>query len=157
MPCCSRRKYRWSVFLLLLSILVEIAHSAEAKSLASLPLESKTQPVNPADCDRSERVTNWLHNNYAQQVSITELAKLACLTPSALCRVFKRATQMTVGDYTTRLRIGKACALLIERRHAISYIAGAVGYSSLANFNRHFRAEKGMTPREFQKLFPNSR
>jgi len=34
-----------------------------------------------------------------------------------------------------------------------SHVAEAVGYANLANFNRQFKALKGMTPREFRGRF----
>ena len=43
----------------------------------------------------------------------------------------------------------KLIVLLVVADQPVSYIAGTVGYASLANFNRQFRALKQMTPREF--------
>ena len=60
---------------------------------------------------------------------------------------------MTTTEYVTQLRIGNACALLINTDHAISLIADEVGYENLANFNRHFKRIKGQTPRSFRSAF----
>jgi len=51
------------------------------------------------------------------------------------------------------LRIGQACALLVNSQRPIAHTADEVGYANLANFNRQFRALKGMTPREFRRTF----
>ena len=60
---------------------------------------------------------------------------------------------MTLSDYVTQLRIGKACALLLNTGNPVSLIAEQVGYRNLANFNRQFKATKGLTPRQFRAAF----
>jgi AraC-like DNA-binding protein len=67
--------------------------------------------------------------------------------------MFRRHTGTTVSDYLIRMRIGDACARLSSTSQPVAHIADAVGYASLANFNRQFRAEKGMTPRDYRAHF----
>ncbi|MVS98902.1 helix-turn-helix domain-containing protein, partial [Devosia marina] len=51
------------------------------------------------------------------------------------------------------LRIGDACSRLSSTNEPIGFIAEAVGYPSLANFNRQFKAQRGMTPRAYRAIF----
>ena len=60
---------------------------------------------------------------------------------------------MTASDYIAQLRMGNACALLINSDMAISLVAAQVGYRNLANFNRQFRRTKGHTPQESRGAF----
>ena len=78
---------------------------------------------------------------------------MAALSPSGFHRLFRRHTRLTVTGYVAELRIGQACALLVNSATPISHIADAVGYQNLANFNRQFRGLKQMTPREFRRSF----
>ena len=55
---------------------------------------------------------------------------------SGFHRLFRRHTRLTVSDYVAELRIGQACALLVNSSRPIAHIAGDVGYANLANFNR---------------------
>ena len=57
-----------------------------------------------------------------------------------------------VSDYLGRLRIGRACMLLVETDRPISVIASETGFSNLSNFNRRFLEARGMTPREFRRF-----
>ena len=54
-------------------------------------------------------------------------------------------------DYMTRLRVGRACSLLIESGQSIATIAADVGYTNLSLFNRQFARAKGATPSNFRK------
>jgi AraC-like DNA-binding protein len=103
--------------------------------------------------DRIDRVLGHLHAKYIQPVSLTELCEVAALSASGLHRMFVRQTGATISDYLMRLRIGEACARLSGTDQPIAFIAEAVGYASLANFNRQFRALRGMTPRDYRRHF----
>src|SRR5277367_3576803 len=81
------------------------------------------------------------------------LAKIAALSPSSLHRLFKLQTGMTTSDYVSQLRVGNACALLINTTKPIALIADDVGYRNLANFNRQFKALKGKSPRRFRESY----
>ena len=63
------------------------------------------------------------------------------------------STRLTASAYIAELRIGQACALLVNGERPIAHVAEAAGYRSLANFNRQFLAARGMTPRAFRRSF----
>lgn len=102
---------------------------------------------------RLERVLAHLHAHYAGPVRLATLAGLAAMSESQLQRSFKRCTRMTVSDYLAHLRIGRACALLLESERPVAVIAAQAGYTQPGYFARQFRALKGMTPLEFRRRF----
>lgn len=102
---------------------------------------------------RIDRVLDHIHVHYAEGISIPDLAEIAALSPSGLHRLFRRHIHQTITDYVMRLRIGEACALLSGTGRPIAHIAEEVGYDSLANFNRQFKALKAMTPRRYRARF----
>lgn len=114
---------------------------------------SDRQAVASPDQPRIERVLDHLHAHYREPVSVAALAEVAALSPSGFHRLFRRHTRLTVTAYVAQLRIGQACALLVNTSQPIAHVAEAVGYANLANFNRQFRATKGMTPRDFRRSF----
>ena len=109
--------------------------------------------VGSPDQDRVKRVLDYLHAHYRERIAIAELADVAALSQSGFHRLFRRHTRLTVSDYVAELRIGQACALLVNGSQPIAHIADEVGYGNLANFNRQFRALKKMTPRDFRRSF----
>ncbi len=136
--------------LALLSILVTVAEDRHAMPLASAPAQA---PDLKESRERIDRVLTHMHLHYARAISLDELADIAALSVSGLHRMFRRHTGGTISDYLMRMRIGDACARLSSTDQAIHHISDAVGYSSLANFNRQFRALKGMTPRDYRAMF----
>jgi AraC-like DNA-binding protein len=134
----------------LLRILDRLAGDAGAQKLASVPV---VQEGTPESRERIDRVVTHIHMNYVLPLSLAELADVAALSVSGLHRLFARHMQTTVTDYIMRMRIGDASARLSGTDQSVQFIADAVGYGALSNFNRQFRALKGMSPREYRALF----
>jgi len=135
----------------LMQAMTMLAGDTDATSIASASADRRK--VDSPDRDRIERVLDHIHANYREPIAVAALADVAALSVSGFHRLFRRHTRLTVTDYVADLRIGQACALLVNSSKPVAHIADEVGYMNLANFNRRFRALKGMTPREFRRSF----
>jgi AraC-like DNA-binding protein len=133
----------------LLQLLLLLARDTKATPLTS----ASTDAMPDAAEERIGRVLSYLHKHYRQQNAVDQLTRVAALSRSSLHRLFRRQTGMTTSGYVTQLRIGNACALLLNTERPISLIADQVGYRNLANFNRQFKETKGQTPRQFRAAF----
>lgn len=122
---------------------------------AAEPLAAPNAPPPNVDSrgSRIDRVLEYIHARYQEEVRVDPLARIAALSRPAFHRMFLRHTRLTLSEYVMRLRIGEACAKLIANDRPIGFIAEDVGYRSLANFNRQFKALKGRTPRDYRKRF----
>lgn len=101
---------------------------------------------------RMHRVLEYIHGHYREPLAIPELAQMACVSVSAFHRMFRRHARATALEYISRLRIGHACALLLQGQGlSVARIAEQAGYSSLALFNRQFKVQQGMTPSAFRQ------
>jgi AraC-like DNA-binding protein len=137
---------------LLLEVLDILRRDDEAQTLANVP---QAPLPDLASDGRILRVLNHLHAYYSESVRVEHLADLACMSPSAFHRMFRRHTRSTMVDYLMRLRIGRACSLLIGTSLPISVIADEVGYTNLSLFNRQFARLKGLSPLQFRKTQAN--
>jgi AraC-like DNA-binding protein len=135
----------------LLNVLLLLAADTQASPLTSDAGEATGFPA--AAEERIGRVVSYLHAHYRDEIPVSRLTRVAALSRSSLHRLFKQQTNMTVGAYLAQLRVGNACALLMNTQKPISVIADEVGYNNLANFNRQFKALKNKTPREFRAAF----
>ena len=77
------------------------------------------------------------------------------MSESRFSRFFRRSTGNTFTDFVNRVRINRACQLLMESQRAVGHICYEVGFNNLANFNRRFLEIKGMTPTEFRRQAEN--
>lgn len=68
------------------------------------------------------------------------------------CKLFKRATGMTLTDYVTRVRLEKAKTLLGNPSLRISEIVFASGFGSIPRFNSVFKRHHGMAPTAYRLL-----
>lgn len=134
--------------LALFSILDRLAEDSSAYPLSrSVPQEVE------GGRSRLDRILAHLHQHYADPTSMPDLAEIAALSVSGLHRMFVKHTQVSITDYVAGLRIGDACSRLSSTNEPIGFIAEAVGYPSLANFNRQFKSLRGMTPRAYRTMF----
>jgi AraC-like DNA-binding protein len=137
-------------FLGLLALLHRLADDESGRQLAS----DAYRPEDHRDSrQRIDRVLTYIHQNYAREIALGELAEVAALSVSGLHRMFRKHARTRVSEYVTRIRIGDACARLSGTEQPIANIADAVGYGALANFNRQFKALTSMTPREYRAHF----
>ncbi|MBP1849035.1 helix-turn-helix domain-containing protein [Rhizobium halophytocola] len=134
-----------------LDLLAELAEQRERGR--AQPLASGLPPPTTESRSRIDRVLNALHRDYAGTVRMGDLADLAALSQSGLHRMFSKHTHSTISAYLTRLRVGDACARLSGTTQPIAHIAAETGYRSLANFNRQFRSQTGMTPSAYRASF----
>lgn len=136
--------------LALQALLLGLAAARDRQTLASGALSLDEVP---RDRQRMQRVLDWLHAHYDQPIRLAPLCALAHVTESQLQRIFRRSTRMSVSDYVTRLRVGRACDLLIRTDWSMARIAGECGFSDQAHLARRFRALTQRTPSAYRKEF----
>jgi len=101
---------------------------------------------------RMSDIFQYSMDNFQKEVSLHDVANIANMTPNAFCRYFKQRTNKTFVHFLIDIRIGNACKLLTKNNDlSITEISYKSGFNNLANFNRKFKAIKGVTPSEFRK------
>ncbi len=102
---------------------------------------------------RLGRVLCHLEENYAEAITLEQLADLANMSVATLLRVFRRGTGTTPIRYLLRFRVRRAAALLAADPDCrIADAAAAVGIHDANHFTRLFRREHDCTPREYVRL-----
>jgi len=97
------------------------------------------------------KIVDYVNENFTEPLSIAEIAAGLKMSESGFSRYFSKATDCTFTAFVNRVRVHKACELLMHSDQQISGICYAVGFNNVANFNRRFRDVKGMTPKEFRR------
>ncbi len=106
-----------------------------------------------SESNRVETIKEYVHRHYAEPLTLDGIADLISMSPSSCSRFFKAHAGRTITDYIVDVRLGNAARSLVDSNESVSVICYACGFNNLSNFNRIFKAKKGMTPREFRHLY----
>lgn len=106
---------------------------------------------NDAELDQINTIVNRITENPSHSQTAAEVAAELAMSESRFSRFFRRATGNTYTDFVNRVRINRACQLLMSSDRYVTNICYDVGFNNVANFNRRFLELKGMTPSEFRK------
>jgi AraC-like DNA-binding protein len=130
------------------SFLSDLAQCTEYRLLSHVPMQAMD---NDTELDHINGIVGRITQNLAAPLTAADLATELGMTESKFSRFFRRATGNTFTDFVTRIRINRACQLLMETDQYIAQIGYEVGFNNIANFNRRFQDVKGTTPSEFRK------
>lgn len=98
------------------------------------------------------KVQEWLQENYAQSIQVTDIAKRFRLSVRSLNRRFRQATNTTPLQYLQEIRIEHAEGLLKRSNLVIAEVADRVGYQDASYFCSLFKRLNGVTPNEYRRL-----
>jgi len=122
-----------------------IAKSLEERLRACVPAGSPGVPLSIAKAE------DYLRDNAAEPVKLSEVARYAGLSPQHFCKVFKQGTGLTFTRYLAKVRVEHAQSLLRGNSRRIADIAFECGFGSIATFNRVFKRLAGVSPGEYQR------
>jgi two-component system response regulator YesN len=97
-----------------------------------------------------KQAKNYVHERLGTNFSVQDIAAHLHVHPNYLSRLFTKETGVTITDYAIRLRMERAKKRLASPGVKIFEVAELVGYESVSHFNRIFKRETGMSPKEYQ-------
>jgi len=108
--------------------------------------------VSGNDYNRIDTIYDYVRENFASKISVSEIAESVNMTVPALCRFFKKSTGKTFVDFLNEYRITHACKLISEDALiSISEVSYSCGFNNISNFNRAFKKVSGKSPSEYRK------
>jgi AraC family transcriptional regulator len=102
------------------------------------------------DKQRMQRVADYIEANIERNISLEELANVACLSTFHFARAFKAANGASPHSYVTARKIAYSKRLIEHAPDDLSVIALKSGFSSQAHFSRAFKRATGMTPGKYR-------
>ena len=143
--------YQYMQFMLLM---YKLSLSDDAKVLAS---SSFSHSEKSEESDRVQMVKQYIDEHFMEDLTLTTLADMVCMTPSAFSRFFKTRTGRTLSDYIIDIRLGHAARMLVDTSKGVSEICYECGFNNQSNFNRIFKSKRGLTPRDFRAMFKKNK
>jgi AraC-like DNA-binding protein len=92
----------------------------------------------------------FLDANYQRNVSLTELAKVAQLSPFHLNHVFSRVIGLPPHRYLEQVRVRRARELL-RGPTALACVAFDAGFRDQSHLTNHFKRHLGVTPGQYRR------
>ncbi|WP_034854254.1 AraC family transcriptional regulator [Sinorhizobium sojae] len=106
-------------------------------------------PVRSRESSAVHRARDYLIENYARDIGLDELAKVAGLSRAHLIRAFRKEFHITPHAFLTDKRVREARGLL-RLGWSAADTAYQCGFADQAHFTRHFKARTGVTPGAFR-------
>jgi AraC family transcriptional regulator len=115
-----------------------------------------TQSIGPSakgrlDRRRLFRVLDHIDRHLEDDLTLDDMASVACLSRFHFARAFKQAVGQSPCRYVTARRLERAEILLTEGGTPLIEIALSLRFSSQANFSRAFRQSTGMAPGQYRR------
>lgn len=102
--------------------------------------------------ERIQLMISYIHQNYASNLSLQEIADAAHLSVSECTRSFKKTLHTTPYDYLIKYRIKKGAELLYASEYTITEVASRVGFNHVNHFIQSFKKQYNQTPKEYRSL-----
>ena len=100
---------------------------------------------------RMALIRQYLHEHYAEPLSLGKVARHFSLSPEYLCRLFKKEYGIGFHAYLSYYRVEKGRELLQDTQLYVANIVDMIGFGSVVQFNRMFRRLIGTSPAQWRK------
>jgi AraC family transcriptional regulator len=130
-----------------LLLAARLAHAHAETELIRLPILTPHR----LDDVRLRRVLAYVEEHLAEDITVADLANVACLSIFHFTRAFAAATGVPPHRYVSQRQLESAKAMIATGRASLSEIALDCRFSSQSSFTRAFRRATGMTPAEYRR------
>jgi AraC family transcriptional regulator len=97
-----------------------------------------------------QRVRDYVEAHLDEDLSLTVLADIACLSPYHFSRSFKQAAGVGPQRYVMQRRLERAKRLLRQTHQPLVLIAQETGFADQSHLSQMFRREIGVTPGRYR-------
>ncbi len=105
----------------------------------------------PAEPAAVTKAKDYIEARLAEPISLEQVVQHVGVSRFYFCKLFKKATGMTLTEHVARMRLEKAKTLLVNPSVRISEAAYAAGFGSIPQFNSVFRRYAGVSPTEYRE------
>ena len=100
-----------------------------------------------------ENLDGYIRENIHDEISNTELGAIFGYHPFYISKMLKDKKGITLHQYVIGYRIKYAVSLLCYTDKSIADIADETGFTDASYFTKSFKAQFGMTPKEYRNKF----
>ena len=93
----------------------------------------------------------YVQSHFEELITLDKVVAHVGVSRFYFCKLFKKATGMTLTEYVARVRVEKAKRLLEDPALRISEVVFAAGFGSIPHFNTVFKRYAGLSPTEYRE------
>lgn len=109
-------------------------------------------PVRDKRTEQMKQVLRRIRHDYAEPLTLDDLADEAGMAPKYFCRAFRQITGRTPIDYLNYYRVECAGERLCVTADSITEVALSCGFNDLSYFARTFRKYKGVSAQKYRSV-----
>lgn len=122
-------------------------HSSEIIGSIGISRHLNRSETRTAPFQQLSAPIDYIHQHFASDISVADLARASSLSVSALERRFRRHLDKTPHQYLTEVRLGHGRSLLINTAKPVGTIALEIGFSDHSHFTRAYKKHFGFAPK----------
>jgi AraC-like DNA-binding protein len=111
----------------------------------------KVTPEVDAKKRHVESAKEFIHNNYAFDISAGDIAKSVGVSPNYLANIFREVENSSPKKYLIQVRMEQAAVLLSTHQYKIKEVAKMVAYPNQLHFSNAFHKYYGVSPLQYAK------
>lgn len=108
---------------------------------------------NQITIERISRIIGYIYQNYAEKITLEDLAEIEHLSTFYISHIIKDYTGMNFRDFLCFARVEWSEIQLLDTTKKISQIAHDVGFSTTAYYEKYFKKWFGCSPQEHREKF----
>lgn len=101
--------------------------------------------------NKLQAITDYFSHAVSSPYSLDTLSEQFHLSPAYICRIFKKAYNMTPNEFFEQQKIKYATDLLKSNDFSINEVAFSCGYNDSNYFSHIFKKHTGMSPSQYRK------
>ena len=100
--------------------------------------------------DKVKQIVSYIESHYTEPITVQSAADYMGFSESHFMKFFKQHLHTTFTSYLNSYRLTIAARLLLTEDDSILSISERTGFNNLSYFNRLFKKEYQMSPREYR-------
>jgi AraC family transcriptional regulator len=130
----------------LTALMIELLKEDEGSKRLVYRIDSVRKSTREEILKRLTIVTDYIYSSYDRDMSLDELASVACLSKFHFLRLFKIAFQSTPHQFITEVRMIQAKQMLLRKQNGVKEIGRTLGFKDSSSFSRTFFRHYGVYP-----------
>lgn len=110
----------------------------------------KNKAFNNKNIEMVKQGIRYIRDNFANTITIDDVAKNAGYSKYHFCRIFKEITKSTISSYINMCRVNEARRLISEEGFSVGRAACECGFDDISYFTKIFKKYLGVLPSQIK-------